>query len=646
MAEAKVIQGGPGTRGQRRGMPRPKVENPIGILKRIMGYVFKYYSLHMVVVVICIFLTVFSSVQGTLFTRTLIDSYIQPMVESGSADYGPLLAAIMRVALFYLLGVAATFVQQKVMIYLGQGTLKRLREDMFEHMESLPIRYFDTHAHGDIMSMYTNDIDTLRQMISQSVPQMLSSAITIVSVLASMIVLSIPLTVLTLVMVAVMLFCSAQATRMSGKNFVAQQKNLGDLNGYIEEMMTGQMVVKVFNHEQLAVEKFDKLNEELCQSAFKANAYSGALGPINSQLGNTSYVICAMIGGAIALSGSVGTGFTVGALASFLTFNKSFSMPINQVSMQFNSIIMALAGADRIFRLLDEKPETDEGYVMLVDSEKKDGEIVEADHHTGHWAWKHYHKASDTTTYQPMEGDVTFNGVDFGYTDEKMVLHDIVLHAKPGQKIAFVGSTGAGKTTITNLINRFYDIQDGKIRYDNININKIKKKDLRRSLGIVLQDTHLFTGTVKDNIRYGKLDATDEEIIAAAKLANAHSFIKRLPEGYDTMLTGDGGNLSQGQRQLLAIARAAIADPPVLILDEATSSIDTRTERIVQDGMDKLMSGRTTFVIAHRLSTVRNSDCIIVLEQGRIIEQGTHDELIARKQKYYQLYTGMQSETA
>ena len=644
MAETKEVKGRHG--GNRMGMPRPKVENPGKLFKRIMGYVFKYYPIHMIVIVICIFTTVFSSVQGTLFTKTLIDGYIQPMIDSGSTDYSPLLAAMGRVACFYGLGVLAAFVQSKVMIYINQGTLRILREELFEHMESLPIKYFDTHAHGDIMSIYTNDIDTLRQMISQSIPQLLNSAITIVSVLGSMIVLSIPLTCVTLVMVAIMLFCSAKATKASGKNFVAQQKNIGALNGYIEEIMTGQKVVKVFNHEEESIKKFDELNEELYQSAFKANAYSGALGPINAQLGNTSYVICAMIGGAIALSDSIAVGFTVGALASFLTFNKSFSMPINQVSMQFNSIIMALAGAERIFKLLDEKPETDDGYVMLVDAEEKNGEVVEADHHTGHWAWKHYHKATDTTTYQPMEGDVTFNGVDFGYTDEKMVLHDIVLHAKPGQKIAFVGSTGAGKTTITNLINRFYDIQDGKIRYDNININKIKKADLRRSLGIVLQDTHLFTGTVMDNIRYGKLDATDEEVKAAAKLANAHSFIKRLPDGYNTMLTGDGANLSQGQRQLLAIARAAIADPPVLILDEATSSIDTRTEKIVQDGMDKLMKGRTTFVIAHRLSTVRNSDCIIVLEQGRIVEQGTHDELIAKKQRYYHLYTGMKAETA
>ena len=645
MAETKAINAGP-RGGAKRGMPRPKIDNPGKLFKRLMGYVFKFYPIHMLVIVLCIVLTVFSSVQGTLFTRTLIDSYIQPMLDNHSNDYGPLLGAMGRVAIFYGLGVLAAFVQAKVMIYINQGTLRRLREELFVHMESLPIKYFDTHAHGDIMSIYTNDIDALRQMISQSIPQLLSSAITIVSVLASMIVLSIPLTIVTLLMVAVMLFCSAKATASSGKNFVAQQKNIGELNGFIEEMMTGQKVVKVFNHESEAIEKFDELNEKLCESAFKANAYSGALGPINAQLGNTSYVLCAIIGAAIALSDSVAAGFTVGMLASFLTFNKSFSMPINQVSMQFNSIIMALAGADRIFKLLDEPGETDDGYVMLVNSEEKDGEIVEADHHTGHWAWKHYHKADNTTTYQPLEGDVTFNDVDFGYTDEKMVLHNIVLHAKPGQKIAFVGSTGAGKTTITNLINRFYDIQDGKIRYDNININKIKKADLRRSLGIVLQDTHLFTGTVMENIRYGKLDATDEEVKAAAKLANAHSFIKRLPDGYNTMLTGDGANLSQGQRQLLAIARAAIADPPVLILDEATSSIDTRTEKIVQDGMDKLMGGRTTFVIAHRLSTVKNSDCIIVLEHGRIIEQGTHDELIAKKQKYYQLYTGMKSETA
>ena len=642
MAQTKEFKGPGG--GNKRGMPAPKIENPGKLLKRILGYVFGFYPVHMITVLVCILVSIYANIQGTFFTKYLIDLYIQPMLDSGVADYDPLLGAISRVAIFYGLGVVAAYTQSRLMVYVNQGTLKRLREELFTHMESLPIKYFDTHAHGDIMSVYTNDIDTLRQMISQSLPQLVNSTITIVSVFGSMLLLSVPLSIVTLIMVFVMLFCSAKATKMSGKNFVDQQKNLGALNGYIEEMMTGQKVVKVFNHEAESIEKFDELNEALYSSAFKANAFSGALGPINAQLGNTSYVICAMIGGAIALSDSIAVGFTVGGLASFLTFNKNFSMPINQVSMQLNSIVMALAGADRIFKLLDEEPETDDGYVLLVDSKMENGQIVESDHHTGHWAWKHYHKATDTTTYQPLEGDVTFNGVDFGYNDDHMVLHDIVLHALPGQKIAFVGSTGAGKTTITNLINRFYDIQDGKIRYDNINVNKIRKADLRRSLGIVLQDTHLFTGTVKDNIRYGKLDATDEEVIAAAKLANAHSFIKRLPEGYDTMLTGDGSNLSQGQRQLLAIARAAIADPPVLILDEATSSIDTRTEKIVQDGMDKLMKGRTTFVIAHRLSTVRNSDCIIVLEQGRIVEQGTHDELIAKKQRYYHLYTGMQSE--
>ena len=630
---------GPGGR-RMAGRPRPKVENPGLLLKRVMSYVFKYYGIQMIVVLICIVVSVLANIQGTMFTRTLIDTYITPMIGTPDPDYGPLLGAMGRVACFYGIGIAAAFTQQVIMVHVNQGTLKRLREDLFDHMESLPIKYFDTHSHGDIMSVYTNDIDTLRQMISQSIPQLFNSAITIVSILSMMLVLNIPLTILTLAMVALMLFVTMQVTKRSGKNFIAQQKNIGKLNGFIEETMTGQKVVKVFCHEEESIKTFDELNEELYQSAFKANAFANIIGPVNAQMGNANYVVVALVGALLALNSYAG--FTVGGLASFLTFNKSFSMPINQVSMQFNSIIMALAGAERVFKLLDEEPETDEGYVMLVNCEyDENGEIVETDKHTGHWAWKHYHKQSDhSTTYQKLEGDVTFNHVDFGYRDDKMVLHDIVIHAKPGEKVALVGSTGAGKTTITNLINRFYDIQDGKIRYDNINVNKIKKADLRRSLGIVLQDTHLFTGTVRDNIRYGKLDATEEEIVAAAKLANADGFIKRLPQGYDTMLKGDGANLSQGQRQLLAIARAAIADPPVLILDEATSSIDTRTERIVQDGMDKLMSGRTTFVIAHRLSTIKNSDTILVLEQGRIVERGNHEQLLALKGRYYQLYTG------
>ena len=617
---------------------KPTVANPGKVFKRIIGFVAKNYLPHCIVVLVCIALTVFSTIQGTMFTKTLIDQYIMPLMQQDIPDYTDLLHAIIRVACFYGIGVIAAYVNTRTMVYVTQGTMRNLRNELFTHMESLPIKYFDTHAHGDIMSIYTNDVDTLRQMISQSIPQLINSSITIIGVLASMIILNIPLTLLTLVLVGLMLVVTKKATGMSGKYFVKQQKNLGEVNGFIEEMMGGQKVVKVFCHEEENKERFDKINEELCDSSYNANKFANILGPINAQIGNISYVIIAIAGGALALGG-VG-GFTLGGLASFLTFNKSLNMPINQVSMQFNSIIMALAGGERIFRLLDETPEVDDGYVTLVNAVKDGGTIKESEKRTGMWAWKHYHKDTGITDYKELKGDVVFDDVDFGYNPDKIVLHNIKMFAEPGQKIAFVGSTGAGKTTITNLINRFYDIQDGKIRYDGININKIKKSDLRKSLGIVLQDTHLFTGTVMENIRYGKLDATDEEVYAAAKLANADSFITKLSDGYNTMLTGDGANLSQGQRQLLAIARAAIADPPVLILDEATSSIDTRTEKMVQDGMDKLMHGRTTFVIAHRLSTVKNSDCIMVLEQGRIIERGTHDDLIEQKGRYYQLYTG------
>ena len=641
MAEknTKPVQG-PGGRGPKD--PRPKVENPGKLFMRLLAYIMKNYAVHCILVVICIFITVLASVQGTWFMQTLIDGYILPLIGQADPDFSGLLHAIMRVSIFYLIGALASYIYTRIMVNVSQGTLKNLRDDMFTHMEELPIRYFDTHYHGDIMSTYTNDIDTLRQMISQSMPQFLNSIITIVSVFVSMLLLNVPLTIVTLLMIGVTLFATKKIGALSAKYFIAQQKDIATVNGYIEEMMNGQKVVKVFTHEEESIENFNRLNDQLFHSADNANKFGNILMPVNAQIGNISYVLCALVGGVLALNG-VG-GFTLGKLASFLTYNKSFSQPVNQLSMQLNNIVMALAGSERIFKLLDEEPETDDGYVTLVRARKENGQIVESKERTGMWAWKHTHQADGSVDYIELKGDVVFDDVDFGYNPDKIVLHNVDLYATPGQKIAFVGSTGAGKTTITNLINRFYDIQDGKIRYDGININKIKKDDLRHSLGIVLQDTHLFTTTVMENIRYGKLDATDEEVIAAAKLANADTFIHQLPDGYNTLLTGDGANLSQGQRQLLAIARAAIADPPVLILDEATSSIDTRTEKIVQDGMDKLMAGRTTFVIAHRLSTVKNSDCIIVLEQGRVIERGNHDKLMEEKGKYYQLYTGNLAE--
>ena len=637
MAEqkAKVVHG-PGPRGM--GGPRPKVENPGKLLKRIMAEVFQHYLPHCILVLICIVVSALANVQASLFLQTLIDDYIIPMTQQQDPSFAPLAGALVRVGCIYVVGILAAWLNARIMVNVTQGTLRNLRTQLFTHMESLPISYFDTHPHGDIMSVYTNDVDTLRQMLSQSIPQLVSSAITIVSVFASMCMLSWQLTIVTMLMVALMLFCSKKITQQSGKYFIAQQRDLGKVNGYIEEMMEGQKVVKVFTHEQKALEGFRELNDKLKDSAKQANSFANIMMPVNAQLGNISYAICALVGAAMAVTGMGGV--TLGTVMAFLSLNKSFNMPISQVSMQANSIIMALAGAERIFKMMDEPSETDEGYVTLINAKyDKDDNLVEANERTGIWAWKHPHH-DGTTTYHKLEGDITFTDVDFGYVPGKTVLHDINLYGRPGQKIAFVGSTGAGKTTITNLINRFYDIQDGKIRYDGINITKIRKPDLRRSLGVVLQDVNLFTGTVMENIRYGRLDATDEECMAAARLANADDFIQRLPEGYNTMLTGNGASLSQGQRQLISIARAAVADPPVMILDEATSSIDTRTEALVQEGMDNLMMGRTVFVIAHRLSTVRNSKAIMVLDHGHIIERGDHDTLIAQKGVYYQLYTG------